>query len=120
MGLPRGLLGGPWEGLFGPWARPIWPSWRPISWFLRLGRPIWASQEAPNRASQRPYLGPILRPFWARPGPEAPDFMVPQAGEAPGASQEGPKRALPEAPNRPQKGPILGPILRAQITLSFD
>ena len=63
MGLPRGLLGGPWEGLFGPWARPIWPSWRPISWFLRLGSPIWGSQGWPRRPQIGLQKGPILGPI---------------------------------------------------------
>ena len=55
--------------------------------FIRVTLAIWALR----RASRRAYLGPILRPFWARPGPEAPDFMVPQAGEAHGLAQEGSK-----------------------------
>ena len=110
MGLPGPSQEGPGKAYLGPGPGPIWARRALISWFLRLGRPIWASQEAPNRPQNRPILGPILRPSWAGPGPEAPDFMVPQAGEAPGASQEAPKGASQRPQNRPQKGPILSPF----------
>ena len=136
MGLPMGLLSlskdqmayGPAHraGWAGPGAGPASP-WEPapgpwalgkglLSWFLRLGRPIWASQGWP----QGPPGRALGRPIWALGQAHMAQleayFMVPQAGEPnlglPGLAQE--------ASNRPQKGPILGPILRAQITLSFD
>ena len=74
--------------------------------FIRVTLAIWALR----RASRRAYLGPILRPFWARPGPEALDFMVPQAGLGPGASQEGPKGPSQRPQIGPKKGLFWGPF----------